>query len=457
VTLRPWLAAAVFGTLLAAFSSGALPWVNALAGAFAPPDLAQDIAAGEIFVAGDNPYSADFAARHARVMGTAPQSGYPYFPHPPFVILLSVPFTFVGFVSAALLWFVISLGLVFFLARSLVQIWASGDLEGNAKPSARLVWTAFIGLLLWPPVLYNLEKGQFSVLLAVLVTWAYQSLRRGRSRLAGVLIGLAMAVKVFPALLGGYLLPRNRWTLVWSLAIASAITLPPLLWMGSGVIVDFVHHSEGNVQYWQTWPAVTYSIYGAAARLFIGGRWAVPLTPAPLLARILLGLISTMLLIVALAKTAHRMIDADEEGARFAVWTILLVLLNPLSMGHNGVLLALPIVLVARSLRCDLRLWPKFAWTVGTILVAIPRQTLLEISPPPVMSLQGLTVIALPMWGALLLLAASLAVSQAQSSPDHRNAAHAQTPSWHTLAHFSWTTRDHANRAPNRAAASRLR
>ena len=120
-----------------------------------------------------------------------------------------------------------------------------------------------------------------------------------------------------------------------------------------------------------------------------------------------------------------------------------------------GVLLALPIGLLARSLGGDLRRWPKVAWTAGTILVAIPRQTLLQIAPPPVMSLQGLAVIALPMWGALLLLAASLALSQPQRSPHRRSAAHAERTSWRRSLSSASIARNRAN--GNDGAAAEIR
>jgi hypothetical protein len=107
------------------------------------------------------------------------------------------------------------------------------------------------------------------------------------------------------------------------------------------------------------------------------------------------------------------------EGARFAAWTILLVTLNPLAMGHNGVLLALPIILAARALAHDRRRWVRMAWAVGVVLVSIPRQTILSLTPIPVQPLRGLTVVALPLWGALLLFTA--AVATLQRSPREEN------------------------------------
>ena len=48
---------------------------HAVAGAFHPPDLAQDVAAGLAIVAGFDPYAVGFATWHARVMGVPPEQG----------------------------------------------------------------------------------------------------------------------------------------------------------------------------------------------------------------------------------------------------------------------------------------------------------------------------------------------------------------------------------------------
>lgn len=405
---RRWVLVGAVGALLVAVSSGPQPWFNALGGAFRPPDFAQDLAAAQILIEGGNPYGPDFPPRHARIMREPVEKGYPYFPHPPFAAALGAPFAPFGLPAAAALWFVISLVLVFVLAAALVRISSAGNARQPGRRSRALICAAGMALLLWPPVLYNLEKGQFSLLLAVLVAFAYHLLRRGRDQRAGLLLGCAAAIKVFPALLAGYCVPRHRRALIWFIVSGIALTALPLAWLGPSSLVGFVAASDANVQYWQTWPAVTYSIYAAVARSFIGGRWASPLVHAPIAAHILLFFSYAALLVSMLTATFRRAAD-EHEGGQFAGWIILAVLLNPLSMGHNGALLALPIVLIAQSSRDDARVWPKLAWAAGVILVSIPRQTIFALAPPPVTAIQGIAVVALPMWGALFLFASCLA------------------------------------------------
>jgi hypothetical protein len=424
LTLRTWLIATAAATLIVVLSAGARPWVGAVAGAFAPPDFAQDVAAAQLAIEGLNPYTADFASRHAQVMGTSGAGGYPFFPHPPFAIVLSWPFGFLTLSSAAMVWFAVSLALLACLALLLAEIATGQDL--NVAPSSIAVGM-FLVLLFWPPVLYNLEKGQFSILLTVLFALAWRSLSRHESGRAGVLIGVAVAVKVFPVLLGGYLLRRNVRSASWAVVTALTLTALPVIWLGTESIAAFVQQSQGNVSYWRTWPAVTYSIYGAVARLLIGGTWASAAMHAPLVAQMIIGATGLTLVAIAFVVTGRSTGDRD-ESLLFGVWIVLLVLLNPLSMGHNGVLLTLPIAFSARALHHDDRTWVRAAWAIGVILVSIPRQTIFDLAPFPVSPLRGLLIVALPMWGALLLFATSVALSAGRERRLVRHSEHAVRP-----------------------------
>jgi hypothetical protein len=315
----------------------------------------------------------------------------------------------------------VSVWLLFILARILVEAATGTSLDrGEARVRGSAVLCVFGLLLLWPPVLYNLEKGQLSILLAVLIAMTWRSLLHGRLSASGVWLGAATAVKVFPLLLGGYLLVRAPRAVAYFVASAGILTVGALTWMGLDALPAYLHHSSDNLAYWQTWPAVSYSLYGAAARLFIGGRWAEPILHAPTVARSLVTVISICLVGCATIVTWRGSPRDGREGSRFAVWATLLVLLNPLAMGHNGVLLALPIVLLVREIAGDHRMWPKIAWSAGVVLASIPRQTLMSLAPSPVEPSLSLSVIALPMWGTLLLFAVALASARGALTPESR-------------------------------------
>jgi hypothetical protein len=336
----------------------------------------------------------------------------------------------VPFKTAALIWFALSLGLVFVLGVLLAECASDGGTGAERPVAPRLVFIFFGLLLLWPPVLYNLEKGQWSLLLAVLIALGWRSLVLGRQREAGCLLGAAAAVKVFPILLGGYLLIRARRALLWFAVAGVVLTAVPLLWIGLDAFPAFIRESQRNLPNWETFPSVMYSLHGALARLLAGGRWAQPAIYAPALVRWIEGPVTVGLFGLAIAVTVRAGTDVRTPGARasFAAWCVLLPVINPQSMGHNGLLLALPLVLTARILVHDRRRWPKVAWAAGLMLASIPRQTLWPVALTPVSALEGIAVIALPMWGALVLFTVAIACACGATAASRRLASPASPP-----------------------------
>jgi glycosyl transferase family 87 len=407
--MRRWVIAAVVSVTVVMLASGDTPWRYTLFGLVSPPDFAQDLAAARVFASNQNPYEVGIARAHAELMKVSEDEGYLYFPHPPLLFLVLVPIAGFTLAQAAAIWGGVSLGLLFLLAALLAKVY----LGPAPRPSTVLV--VFGALFLWPPVQYNLAKGQWSILVALLLAMFWHFHVRGDHRSAGASLGVASAVKLFPALLGLYLLARAPRAVLWMVITIGAVLALPLLWMGPQTIQMFLAQSQANVTYWETFPAVTYSIHGVLARLLIGGQWARPLVEAPLIARGLGTFVAILLVVIAIWFTRRQADERYREGPRFAVWVALLVMLNPLAMAHTGVILALPIVLVAQALASDHRVWPKVAWTLGVALVSIPGHTLIFLASNPIEPWQGVAVIALPTWGTLSFFLAAVAASSPSS------------------------------------------
>lgn len=406
--MRNWVGGTAALVLLVGSSAGIVPWRDALGGAFRPPDFAQDIAAARILAAHADPYAANFTAIHADVLGIASTDGYPYLPHPPLVIVLSWPFAAVTFRVAALCWFAGSLACTFVLAIVL-----SGFARRQTRFGLPRLPDALLGfglLLMWPPVLYNLEKGQFSILIATLIAVGWVQVSRRGCRAAGICMGLAAALKLFPALLGLYLIIRHRRSATWFAITAVAGTMLPLLWLGWRAVPEFAAQTVGNLSYWETWPAVTYSLRGLAARVLIGSKWSLAAIHAPTAASAVVVVSTVILIAIAVHTTRQHLRRQESDDLLFAIWCVLLLPLNPLAMGHNGVLLALPIVLIGRALATDSSTLLKALWAAGCVLVSIPRQTIFDAAPIPVTPFRSLTIVALPLWGTLLLFATGVAV-----------------------------------------------
>ena len=405
--MRPWVRFALVGMVGIALSSGVQPWVDAISGAFVPADIAQDAAAAALFVDRVNPYGPAIREPHARLIGLPVAATFPHFPHPPFSLIVSLPLAFTSFRVGAAIWFAFTVALVFVLA-ALVN--ARPPMAGEGfNPIG--VWRMFFLLLAWPPVLYCLEKGQWSVLLAVLLGLSWRAISRGHLHAGATWAAAAASVKVFPVVLGAYFLMRSVRATGWFLATGVTLTCLPLVWIGWEAFPAFVRESRLNMPYWESFPLVMFSIHGAVARLLVGGQWAEPLVHAPLLAWMIEAGLVAVLLGLTVRVTIQARQGTVDHGLAFTAWLVLLPMLNPQSLGHNGVLLALPIVVVGRALATAGRDWQRWAWAVAVVLVSIPKQTVWRLAPPPVGPFEGLAVASLPTWGTVLLLLVTVSLA----------------------------------------------
>jgi hypothetical protein len=402
----PWVRAALLGMLCIALSAGLEPWTDAISGAFVAADIAQDAAAAQLFSDRVNPYGPAIRRPNADLTGLPLSATFPHFPHPPFSLIISFPLAFASWRVAAALWFGFTIALLVLLAVLLDE--ATSSPAGIGSIGWRRL---FVLLLAWPPVLYNLEKGQWSVLLAVLLALAWRGLKRGDLRAGAGWAAAAAAVKVFPVVMGAYFLLRSTRAAAWFAGTGIVLTAVPLLWIGFDAFPAFVRESRLNMPYWESFPLVMFSIHGAIARVFVGGRWAEPLVHAPAIAWLIEGAVVTVLLGLAGWLTIRARRGEVEHSLAFSAWVVLLPLLNPQSLGHNGLLLALPILLLGRTLIDAGREWHRWAWAVSVVLVSIPKQTVWRFAFPPVTPLEGLAVAALPTWGTLLLFMLTVLVA----------------------------------------------
>jgi len=91
------------------------------------------------------------------------------------------------------------------------------------------------------PILFDFRYLNVSVILLALVVAGARDLESGNDVRAGCWIGLATALKLFPALLLVYLAARRRWRAVFvGSALAVVLTLIPLLALGPHGAVDTV-------------------------------------------------------------------------------------------------------------------------------------------------------------------------------------------------------------------------
>ncbi len=296
--------------------------------------------------------------------------GAPSQTHPPAAALLIRPLVPLGYKGATLAWFGFSLVLLLVLTRLLLAIWRGAE---RLPPLARS-WMPAVALCLWPPVVFNLGYGQWSILLATLIAagwWSYE--RRAPRWSAGWFAG-AIAIKSTPALLLGFFALRARRLALGIVVALGAITA--ISWPftgGLGAVRVFLASAGPAIRIFEIGTHNTASVRGIFARLFIASIYTTPIVDRPALAHALTAATTLLLLGVATALTLRRRAPDGPDAPCFAMWTCLIPLLNPLSWAHNVLVLLLPAALLARG---PAPAGARASIAVTLVMLSVPRQIL---------------------------------------------------------------------------------
>ena len=144
--------------------------------------------------------------------------------NPPLLALLVAPLTPLGLARGYAIWSALSLvaGLC-----ACALLWRGLRPPGQNATALLWLWLAF---LVYFPTYTALTMGQVTMILFLVVAGAWLAARSGRDRLAGVLLGVAVSLKVFTALVVVYFALQRRWRAVaWSIGTmlcAALVTLP---------------------------------------------------------------------------------------------------------------------------------------------------------------------------------------------------------------------------------------
>ncbi len=285
----------------------------------------------------NNDYRAAQALRSGRSIYAATNA------HPPCDALLFVPLSYLSSRVAFVLWSLFSIlcyfGTIFFILS---------ELPVNIPSRWRL---PVLGLTLcWYPLLAHIALGQWSLFLGASLVLGWGALRRGEERLAGILFGLATAIKLFPALVGILLLLRRKWcALAWmvSLVIITLLLSVQLVGM-TDVFRYFLILSPENVARYATFP-VNVSLTGLISRFFVAGRWVRPWLVSPRLAKVIIFSSSLLLLADWGWQTWYLPPGRHGDDLAFAYVLLAMLLLSPITWQHVFPLLLLPLGILIRA------------------------------------------------------------------------------------------------------------
>jgi hypothetical protein len=358
-------------------------------------------------------------------------------PHPPAVAIMFIPFTVMPLETANALWFVAQLGLLLLLCF----------LVFPPRPGSRMQWHAigfFCLLLCWSPIVIELFYGQLNLLLAVLLVGSYRAANCGAPRVAGTLLGAAIAIKAFPVVVAGYYLLRREWrTASWAAGAAGVVSILPILIIGPGSIVSYGHQFLASTGYWQATEG-HYSLTAAFRRLFTGTINVHPLVELPWGALVL----SSLTALVILALAAQAIVRAEDSSIALSIALCAAILVSPLSWNYYLVLLIGPMLWTASRLRArGWPLWNANVWLLALALISVPVGTFMglpaliaselpkvgleTIEPPPYGKLPGyagLPLLLLPS-GPLLLFTLLMREAAVSIRPDRM---HHQAPDENT-------------------------
>ena len=145
--------------------------------------------------------------------------------HPPTSVVVALPFSRLDYPQATLAWNLAS------LLALVISLWLIARAE-RLRCEWWVVFPVVTLALLCDPLQQQVNQGQLNLLLLLLLTLTWTADRSGRSRWAGVFLGLASAIKLFPALFFAYYVLRRRWPVVTTgaltLILATAVTLAVL-------------------------------------------------------------------------------------------------------------------------------------------------------------------------------------------------------------------------------------
>ncbi|MBS0211331.1 MAG: sulfatase-like hydrolase/transferase [Planctomycetes bacterium] len=256
--------------------------------------------------------------------------------HPPTSVLMTLPFGWLEYRRAFLLWNLLSLAAVVALGWLVSRdAWRGGRFQA--------LWPVMA--LMGSPLFQHVSMGQLTIWVLVLLVGADRAARAGRHRQAGVWLGTAIALKWFPAFLLLYFLARRRWSTLWVAGGCFLLwNLAALLLFGSSTYRDFFGQSLPEVLSYCDWWG-NQSLLAFWFKLFAGwsGQTA-PLFYCPPLAWT--GAVVSVGAVAGLvAWLAWRERD-DPGGASFAAAVVAMTLLSPICWNHYLLLLMTPLVLL---------------------------------------------------------------------------------------------------------------
>jgi alpha-1,2-mannosyltransferase len=208
-------------------------------------------------------------------------------PHPPVLAPLGLPLTWLPFPVTVFLWLLVNVVLLVRVGR-----WLGLTILGS------------LTLLAWPPLWCLVYIGQLELLILVLAMSGWRAAEGGRDWQAGLWLGLAAAIKLYPAF---FLLPFLwRWRIRVVLTAGAVFALSQLgglLAVGRADMIRYYTEVLPSVSTYYSVRGLNAAPYGALLRLLGGAIDVSPLVHAPA-AVVPIAVLLSLFALVALVRLA---------------------------------------------------------------------------------------------------------------------------------------------------------
>ena len=326
-------------------------------------DILQEFLMAKALISGVNPYLPLDELAH---MFIGNLSFFPHpAPYPPFIAILSTPLLLFSLKNVIVVWFIIEMICLIAISGMASILWR-GRVDW-----VRTIFILFL-LLTWYPVMVDLLFGQLTIFLTTLLLAALLAFRKDKKILAGMLIGLSVAIKMFTWPLIVYFALKKDWrTLLSSCLTAIGLNLIALIAMGVGPILDYYLRVTFQVSAIYHSFLKNYSLWSIGYRLFdgtrpIGGDYisAPPLISLPKIAPLISAGLAAAFLVVGLIWALR----SKDKDIAFSIIVCVIVAISPISWDHYYVMIIISLAILLINLsNHSYPSWP----TILVIIIAL--------------------------------------------------------------------------------------
>jgi alpha-1,2-mannosyltransferase len=257
----------------------------------------------------------------------------------PTALLLFMPFSLAIPVTAHNIWIAINGAALVIALLFLIRPKYSGL-------DTRIAFAIAALALLYAPVTENFLFSQRQILILLLLVMVMRSLERGRGALAGMLLAVSVAYRIFPILMAGYFIVRRQWRPLFymglGLVVIGAVTIAT---MGLPLCLNFLqgmHLAMTAAWYDPADVAIRAVVIRSFANVF-GDRLDSRIETLQRITIFCAQLtVLTLTAWPALRNSRHPVFDQRD----YSLWAAATVVLSPLSWIHYMVLLLIPLVAI---------------------------------------------------------------------------------------------------------------